>query len=262
MLTVHTKPLSFFRPDETQPRQSFDLEELYLLRDSLVKKQLVPLICRPCGTIIDGHRRFRAASLEGRPAQLETIIVEADITHAQVREIQLITALHRVDLKPYEMYCGFQEWLKAHPGATAKELAKAIDRSEAAVSLTLSLARCVPPVKEAAAAGKIGLKDWNTIGQVDPDQQLVMLQAKLSGTSAEGLKKLRKRPANAVRTARVKCPMGSGICVTLAAEGAGMTLDDVEEVLVALLREVRRGKDQGLDSKTFSAVLRDKAKAG
>jgi hypothetical protein len=41
-----------------------------------------------------------------------------------------------------------------------------------------------------------------------------------------------------------------------------MTLDDVEEVLVALLKEVRRGKDQGLDAKTFSAVLRDKAKAG
>ena len=36
----------------------------------------------------------------------------------------------------------------------------------------------------------------------------------------------------------------------------------VEALLRQALKEVRRGKDQGLDSKTFSAVLRDKAKAG
>src|SRR5262245_46456573 len=89
-------PLAFYKEDPNQPRKSYDLEELRLLRDSLVKKQLVPLICKPDGTIIDGHRRYRAAMLDGKPTHLDAIIVEGNVTEAQIREMQLTLSLHNV----------------------------------------------------------------------------------------------------------------------------------------------------------------------
>jgi hypothetical protein len=49
----HTKkPSGWYKEDPSQPRKSFDMEVLRLLCDSLVKKQLVPLIAfwrvHPC----------------------------------------------------------------------------------------------------------------------------------------------------------------------------------------------------------------------
>ena len=55
--------------------------------------------------------------------------------------------------------------------------------------------------------------------------------------------------------------MGSGVCVTLAGVGQGLTLDDVIQTLTDLLKEAKRANEQGLDSRTFSAVMKDKAKA-
>jgi hypothetical protein len=56
--------------------------------------------------------------------------------------------------------------------------------------------------------------------------------------------------------------MPSGVVVTVAGTGEGMTLSDIIEELTQLLRAAKRAEQDGLDSKTFSAVLRDKAKAG
>jgi ParB family chromosome partitioning protein len=260
MLAISPKPVEFFHPDPTNPRKDFLEAELQPLGLSLGKGQLVPLIARKSGMIVDGERRWRAAKLVGLQT-LDAILIEDTVSAAEVKRIQLVTALQRADLKPYEVFCGFQEWLKSHPGATAKDLAQAIDRSEAAVSMTLSLSRCIKSVQEAAALGKLGLKDWYGISQASEEQMAAMLIAKLNGASAEGLKRMRRKPGNAVRLARVKCAMPSGVIVTLTGEGDGLTLGDVIETLTDLLKEAKKANDQGLDSKTFSAVLRDKAKA-
>ena len=66
--TLTTKPLDFFKPDPGNPRRSSSRDELRELRDSLIKKQLVPLLARPDGTIIDGWRRWSAAKLDGKNA--------------------------------------------------------------------------------------------------------------------------------------------------------------------------------------------------
>jgi ParB family chromosome partitioning protein len=259
-----SKPLDFFYPDPTQPRKHFDEQELRLLGESLKKKQLVPGIARKNGMIVDMERRWRAASLVGLKT-LDVILVEDDVTEAQIKEIQLVTSLHRADLKPYEVYCGFKEWLKHHPVATARELAAAIDRREDYVSRVLSLDRCIQAVKDAAAEGKLGLSDWNAISKVPDGEQAVLLAAKLNGASRDELESRGRKARNggkpAVRVARVRCQMPSGVMVTLAGQGDGLTLSDIIEELTALLKEAKKADEQGLDSKTFSAVLRDKAKA-
>lgn len=262
MPTVLTSPIEFYHPDPRQPRKDFPEEELRLLGESLKKRQLVPLIARKCGMLVDGERRWRAAKLAG-VKRLDAILLDDNASESDVREMQIITALHRADLTSYEVYCGFQEWLKAHPGATAKELATALDRSEASVSRTLSLSKCICCVQQAAAQGKLGLKDWYAISQVPPEQQEAMLLAKLNGASAEQLERMRRKPSGStVRTSRVKCLMPSGVVVTLVGDGDGLTLDDVIQTLTDLLKEAKKANDQGLDSKTFTAVMKDKAKAG
>jgi ParB/RepB/Spo0J family partition protein len=264
MPSVLSRPLDWFKEDPSNLRKSYDLEELRLLHDSLVKKQLVPLICRPCGTIIDGHRRFRAARIDGRPPQLDTVIVEGNVTEAQVKEIQLITRLHSADLKPFEVYYGCKEWLKHHPGAAAKELAVAISRSEAYVSKVLSLDRCCPPVKEAAAAGKIGLSDWAAISKVPEAEQLALLEAKQGGATRDELESRGRKARNGgqpeVRISRFKYPLPSGVEVTVA--GKELSLDELIESLTELAKEARRASDQGLDIRTLVAVARDKARKG
>ena len=145
---------------------------------------------------------------------------------------------------------------------TPKDPAAAIHRSESSVSMTLSLSRCIQPVKDAANEGKVGLKDRYAMSQAGEEQQLQMLQARLGGATAEQVKRIVRKAANAVRTSKVKCAMPSGVTVTLAGEGEGMTLADVIETLAELLKEAKRAEGQGLDASTFSAVLRDKAKVG
>ena len=73
MAAVLTKPTDFFRPDPENPRKHFPEEELRLLGESLRKKQLVPLIARTSGLIVDGERRWRAAKLVGL-ATLDVVI--------------------------------------------------------------------------------------------------------------------------------------------------------------------------------------------
>ena len=181
------KELGFFHPDPDQPRKDFDLEDLCRLATSLQKKQHVPVIARKNGTLVDGERRWRAASLNGKPTHLEAILLDDSVTEAEVRSIQLVIALHRADLKPWELYCGCVEWRKHHPDATARELAQEIDFTESYLTKVLSLDKGIPAVKDAAREGKLGVGDWYVITQAPAAEQAALLAAKLNGATRADL---------------------------------------------------------------------------
>jgi hypothetical protein len=75
------------------------------------------------------------------------------------------------------------------------------------------------------------------------------------------MKKARNKPGSNVRTSKVRCAMPSGVTITVVGQGEGMTLSEIIEELGLLLKEAKRAEEQGLDSKTWSAVLKDKAAA-
>jgi hypothetical protein len=206
---------------------------------------------------LNGHRRHPAAVQVGLK-EVPSIVLPEGTTEAQIREIQLVTQLQSESLTPFETYVGAKNWLQT--GGTAKELAAAISKSEGYVSMLLSLDRCCQAVKDAAAAGKIGLKDWYEMAKVCEEQQLQMLQARLGGATAEQVKRIVRKAVSGVRTAKVKCQMPSGVTVTLAGQGEGMTLNDVIEELTSLLKAAKTAANDGLDASTFSAVMRDRAK--
>jgi ParB/RepB/Spo0J family partition protein len=265
--TVITRPVDFFHPDPSNPRKDFPEEELQLLGESLKKKQLVPLIARNSGMVVDGERRWRAAKLAGVKC-LDVVLIDDSATEAQVREIQIITSLHKVGLRPYELLGGCKSWLALHPGVTIRELALAISRSESSLVKILSLDRCIEPVRAAAAEGRLGVSDWYAMSRLSAADQAALLSARLRGeiTSRDELESRSRQARNggkpAVRVSRVRCAMPSGVTVTLAGNGEGITLADVIETLTDLLKAARKANDDGLDSKTFSAVMRDRSKAG
>lgn len=256
------------RPDPKNPRKAADGEELRLeLRllgtDMQRRGVLVPLIVRRNGDVyimIDGHRRLAAALLVGIE-KLPCIVVDANTTEAQVRQIQLVTSLLKADLTAYERYAGFSSLKALTPGMTNKQLAAEVGVTEGLVSMILSLDKCIQPVKDAAAQGRIGLNDWYALSKLPEERQAVALAARLNGASNVEMKRLARPKAPAVRVARVKCQLPAGTVVTLAAEGDGLSMDDVIETLAELLKAARKANEEGLDAKTWERVLKDKAKA-
>jgi ParB/RepB/Spo0J family partition protein len=264
-MTLTSKPLDFFKPDPGNPRKSLATEELRALRDSLMKKQLIPLLAKPDGTLIDGWRRWSAAKLDGKPERLDVIITDEMLTETQVREFQLVNVLHRADLEPYEEFRGCRDWLKLNPGATAKDLAARIDRDPSMLVRILSLAKCIQPVQQAAADGKLGPSEWYAIAKAPTEaEQAAMLAAKLAGASRDQLEQRnRKRNGdnNGVKVNRLKIPLGTqGRSVTIA--GNNLSLDDAIEIMQETLKFARKAQSENLDGKTWAQVMKQKAKSG
>jgi len=262
-MTLTRKPLKWFKTDSNQPRKSFDKDELKALGQSLKKKQLVPVLARADGTVTDGNRRVFGAEIEGLE-QLDVIISDEPMTPAQIVEIQLVTALHRADLTPYEQFLGFRDWLAQNSGGTAKELAAIIDRDPSTLVRILSLSKCIQAVQQAAAEDKLGPSEWYAISKVPEAEQEAMLAAKLAGASRDQLeqrgRKLRNGEAPGIKVNRLRIPLGQGRSVTIA--GSNLGLDDAIEMLQEALKSARKAQGENLDGKTWVAVMQQKAKAG
>jgi ParB-like chromosome segregation protein Spo0J len=242
------RPLSFFRVNPDNLRKSYDLLELQQLRDSLVIKQWVPLICGPDGLVYDGNRRLKAALLDGRPAELEVIILEGVPTVAAICEIQLVTSLARADLEPYSVYQGFVGWLKASPGKCGADLARAVGRSEGYVSMVLSLSKCIPQVQELAAANKIGMKLWWAYSRLSPEQQI----AKLKGHAPNG--------HETEKVTRISTPV-PGKKAKLTITGKDISLASAIEIAQEFVRLAKAAAADGVSAKVFEGVCKDRAKA-
>jgi len=262
MATLTNKPLNWFHV-APQARRHFDEAELRQLGESLKVKQLQPVLAKPTGELIAGERRLRAATLVGLP-ELQVVITEEPLNETQIKVLQLIENLHRADLRDAEKFSACEELLRLNPGWTNKDLAAHLKLSESTVTKYLSPARCIPEVRKALEAGQVGITACYEISRVPEAQQAELLRLKLSGTSRDGLaehiRRQKRDAAPQVRVKRIACPLPSGVSIVVT--GAELSLDDLIEALADAQKEARKAREQGLDAKTFSAVMRDKAKAG
>jgi ParB family transcriptional regulator, chromosome partitioning protein len=151
-----------------------------------------------------------------------------------------------------------------NPGATAKDLAAKIDRDPSMLMRILSLSKCIQPVQQAAADGKLGPSEWYAISKVPEADQGAMLAAKLAGASRDQLeqrgRKLRNGESRGIKVNRLKIPLGQGRTVTIA--GSNLSLDDGIEMLLETLKFARKAQGEKLDGKTWVQVMKQKSKAG
>lgn len=261
MSQLSTKPLSWFRADPKQPRKHFDEAELRQLGESLKAKQLQPVLARSDGTLIAGERRLRAAALVGL-RELDVVITDEPLTESQLRVFQLTENLHRMDLIDGEKARAYDELIELNRGWTNKDLALHLKLSESSVTKYRSLSRCIKDVQDALEVGRIGITTAYEISRAAADEQSELLALKLSGTSRDGLadrlRKQRKAATPQVRTKRIVCPLSNGVSIT--ASGKDLSLDDLIEALSEAQKEARKAREQGLDARTFGAVMKDKSR--
>jgi ParB family chromosome partitioning protein len=260
MKTLVNKPLNWLKVTR-QARRHFDEEELRQLGESLKIKQLQPIVAHPDGTIIAGERRYRAAMLVGLK-ELMVIISEEPLTETQIRVLQLTENLHRADLRDGEKFRACEELTRLNPNWSNKDLSNQLHLSESAITKYLSPARCIKDVQDALEDGRIGITTCYEISRVSAEEQAELLRLKLSGTSRDGLsehiRKQKNRDESQVRSKRISCQLPSG--VSIVASGMTLSLDDLITALGEAQSEARRARDQGLDARTFSAVMKDKSK--
>jgi ParB/RepB/Spo0J family partition protein len=262
MTQVGKKPLSWFKT-RPQARKRFDERELRQLGESLRARQLQPVVCLPDGTIIAGERRYRAATLVGL-VELEVKIIDDAVTEAECKRLQFTENMQRQDLTGYEQWQGCLELLRLNPSWSQKDLAEQLHIDPSMAMRLLSPTKCVASVQAALAEGKVGISDCYAISRLAPAEQEAALAMKLNGASRDQLASHARRQKGGdkptVRTSRVKCELGSGMSIVVAGNALG--LDEVIEALGEAQKEARRARDQNLDVKTWSAVMRDRARKG
>ena len=257
-----TKQLSWFKTNP-QVRKQFDEADLLRLGESLKVKQLQPVLCQPDGTLIAGERRLRAATLVGM-THLEAKIADGQLSDGQIKVWQLTENMLREDLTGYEKWLGCAELMCMNPTWQQKDLAEQLHLSESMIVRLLSPSKCSGEWQEALRDGKVGISDCYAAAKLPPSDQAGLLAMKLSGASRDAIesagRKSRNGHASVVRASRIKCQLQGGI--SIVASGNELSLDDLIEALAEVGKEARKARDQGLDARTFQAVLRDKAKAG
>ena len=253
---------------KSQARKTLPSEaELRLLGRSVIKRQLHPLLIMPDDVILDGHCRWHGLMLENPDFECDVIVVDRELSPAEVGELQLISALHSTGLAPYDQAVACKEWLENNPGATATQLAEKIDRDPSMLTRLNSLWKTTPAVVKAAQEGKIGPKAWYQISLVDQRDQPELLEMYLSGMPSAQISELSRKkrtqlPANTGgKVSRIKCQVpGKG--VTVVVSGEAIAIGDMIEAMTDLLKLAKRESDKGLDAKTFERVCRDLAKKG
>jgi ParB/RepB/Spo0J family partition protein len=263
MPQLTTKQLSFFKPDPKQARQHYDEAEDRRLGESMLARgQLQPVVAAPDGTMRYGHRRLRGAILVGMK-ELQVIISDRPLSDTEIRLIQLTENMHRADLTGHEKWLACAELMCMNPGWQITDLTNHLHLSPSMGTRLLSPSKCIEAAQHALRDGKIGISDCYAISKVPESEQAALLAMKLSGASRDAIEQAgrtsRTRNVPAVKLSRVKCPLASG--VVIVASGEGLSLDDLIDALGEAQKEAKKAREQGLDAKTFQAVMRDRAKA-
>lgn len=260
--------MTYMRPQDIivnpQVRKEYDPKKQEELNASVkALGVLMALLVMPSRVLLAGHRRLMAAIAAG----LETvpvIVTDRVLSDSEIRVIQLTENMHRADLKPIEQVEGVEEVARLNPDMTNKDLAELLGFDPSMITRLRSVSKVIPSVRDALAAGKIGLSTVYAISKcgLPADQERMLAQA-LSGASRDAIEQAGRRSRNTkaamVKTKRVKIAMPQGASVVLCANALGMA--EVVDLLSETLKEARKALDQ-YDVRTWQSMMKDKAKAG
>lgn len=145
-----------------------DYGDIVELAESIREKGIiVPLIVAKDGTLIAGHRRYKAAKSIG----LEEVPVIVHTGSAlDAAHVQIIENLHRKDLSAIEEGKAFQAYIEANK-CSALQLAQRINKKHTYVEKRMKLLNAVPEVKKALEEKKIEIGHALLISQLKENQQ-------------------------------------------------------------------------------------------
>lgn len=154
--TVQDIPIDLV-DSEPQVREHFDEESLLALAMTIkVVGVQQPITVRRAGDrfrIIAGERRWRATTMAGLET-IPAIVLDGELSEAEIIELQLIENIAREDLNPAEKAKAYDRLMKA-TNRPAAEVAKRVGTSPATVSKVTSLLLLAPEILEQVQQGRI-----------------------------------------------------------------------------------------------------------
>lgn len=250
-------------------RQHVDPGFIHSLSESLKKGQLHPIVVHmPDRLVLDGQQRVMAGK-HGGIKKLLAVLTTQQLTRAQIKRLQFVSAYHRAPVGSYDQAVAIRDIKADEPETTNKDLGETLDIDGSTVGKLLTLFTCTQEVQDAAKAGKLGVTDWYPISRLAPEEQAAMLALKRDGASRDTLaRESRKRRSEntrpgetlAARASKIRIELTTGVTVTVS--GVDLDLDQAIEAVNDAHKEMRRGRDLGLNARTIVSVARDKAKAG
>jgi ParB family chromosome partitioning protein len=149
--SVFRCPVEKLSPQEGQPRQYFDEQELAELTASIKEHGLIePLVVRRATKaadhfeIIAGERRWRAAQRAGLK---EVLVVVKDVSPKEAFELALVENLQRADLNPIEVAESFDRLVREH-GYTQQVLADRVGKDRTTIVNSLRLLKLPVRIRE------------------------------------------------------------------------------------------------------------------
>lgn len=249
-----------------QPRSTLDPNHCRSLGENMkATGQKVPVIGYRKGDrfiLCDGGCRLEGARLAGIP-ELLALDLDKEPTRVELLLAQASIDLHRQHLPPIDRARLFANLCKEHD-CTARKLAEMLHVSEPVISRAVALLQLPDDLQQQVNDGTLDARRGYLLSQESDPARLRELASQAAAISREELAKRVRKPqqgdAPQVRMKRIVCPLASGVSITVS--GADLTLDDFIEALSEAQKEARKAREQSLDAKTFSAVMRDKAKQG
>lgn len=189
--------VSRIQPNPSQPRESFDEEELEDLAQSIKEAGVLqPVLVRRSGDgfeLIAGERRWRAArraGLERIPAMIQQVGQERSL------ELALIENIQRQQLNPIEEARAFST-LMTQFGLTQEDVAVKVGRKRPSVANSLRLLRLPAEVQSLVREGRITAGHAKALLSLSGDKEILAAARKMSSgevtvRKAEQLTRARK----------------------------------------------------------------------
>lgn len=231
-------PVDFIIANRTNPRRTFDEDQLEELTNSIREKGVMsPLLVRPTDDpnifeLIAGERRWRASQRAGLH---DVPVIIRDVDDKEALELAIIENVQRADLNPLEEALGYAQLIEQFD-YTQQDLAQVIGKSRSHVANTLRLMKLPTDVREMVASGTLTAGHARTLITVEDPAALAreIVDRGLSVREAEALSQQREVP-----TKRKSEPAPARDADTLALE---RRLADALGLTVSLAHSERGGK--------------------
>jgi ParB family transcriptional regulator, chromosome partitioning protein len=196
-------PVESIRPNQFQPRKTFNDDSLKTLAASLQELGVLqPIIVRPVDgepdkyELIAGERRWRAATIAG--LEVVPVLLQDDVNDRLSLEQAVVENLHRVDLHALEEAAAYQQLVDEFD-LTHEQVAQRVGKSRAYVTNTLRLLQLGDTAQSALASGQITAGHARALLAVnDPNAQSTLvarvIKNELSVRATEEAVKLHLEP--------------------------------------------------------------------
>lgn len=245
----------------------YDEPELRALNKSLLVRQWMPLIVKePELVVLEGNRRLAAALLGGIET-LSGIPVAQEMTPAEINRM-----IAQLDLRhqPFSEIARGKLWrsIREENRWTNAQLAEELGVSAGLLTKVFGNLDNPEEIQALVDAGTLGMKDGYYLSRVEDVAERLRIARELAAGRVQSealVRMVRKQKPNekqqAVRVARrISYPLPSGVHLTVS--GERLSIDDLIDTLGEAQREAKKARDQGLDAKTFQAVMQQRFGAG